>query len=146
MAKVVFTAMRANLLFGNGGVTSEQLLFYKKRVRDDTLRLLINKQLQFLSLLTTDPTMGCPGYCVMVCHDSALMLDGYQNTNKSGNKTNKIEVLIDTLKIGASPVNVETLFCRTKVAWDWLVKQKATPQKLAIGELVILKLLSLIHI
>ena len=102
--------MKAKLCDGNGSVTTEQLLFYKKRVRGDTLRLIIDKQLQFLSLTKTDPTVGSTDNCVTACHDSALMLTGYQNTNKSGNKTNKIELLIDTLKIGAPPVNVETLF------------------------------------
>jgi hypothetical protein len=140
-ADEVFKDMKAKLQSNNNPVKSETLLWYKKTVRGDTLSLIINRQLQFLGNQFSESIAGCLGDSVITSCDSALILGGYQNTNKSANKNEKITGRgIQTLKIMEKPANMETLFSRTKVAFDILASQKATATKFETRENVILQL------
>jgi hypothetical protein len=139
-AASVFNMMKKKLGEEPKPVTTDTLLLYKKRVRGDTLTLIINRQLQFLSHKFVQSFGCCLGDCVVSSCDSSLILGGYQNTNKSGNKVAKIEKReIATLKITENPTNMETLFSRTKVAWDFLVNQNLTKSQSQSGEKIVLK-------
>ena len=129
-AHLVFKNMKNQLGSGKTPVNTDTILVYKKRVRGDTLSLIINRQLQFLSNQYFEEIGRYLGDCAITSSDSALILGVYQNTNKSGNKSAKVrEKELPTLKIADKPTNTETLFSRTKVAWDFLVSEKAPPPK-----------------
>jgi hypothetical protein len=141
LASDVFGRMKSVLQSGKKPLKTDDLLWFKKRVRGDTLSLIINRQLRFLGNQLIKGTSRYLGDCVITCPDSALILAGYQNSNKSCNKTERIrEKTLETLKIGEPPVDMETLFSRTKVAFDYLVLQKGIHKKTTTGEKITLKL------
>ena len=110
-ASVVFDNMKRAMQGGKRPLTTDDLLLYKKRVRGDTLSLIINLQLRLLGNQLIKGTSRYIGDCVITCPDSALILACYQNSNKSCNKTEKIrKKALETLKIGDKPVDMGTLF------------------------------------